>query len=548
MRLTTDQGNMPTKAIVAYETDSEGTFDLHFSMNGGERFHLKPYLEHYLEGNLTKTLLEITAEKPGDFDDELVDWVEGHERAVQPRARSTDVPLEEIGQHINFLHIEALYIVRDGGVETYVPVWLYPNVLRALRSMVELTVYPLESFDPQTGIDETADIIAEISGSDFSSDSLEDQQLRRFIEENHQGILQTVISQIREARSQDDLERTGLVMNEVVQIDPVTAEGSLPGNDGRGVFVKVLYDDQAERPVDQDAVMTTGQAQRVAKARYLEREEAGAPSGQEILRSELSIVAELIRRYGSRVAEFSPPPYDEYVDSYFDRLGVRAKSDGPQYRVTGISEDILTLAEHYSEIPAEQESQKGRASSSYKVRRSGGTLHEEAVFDRLSKGDVVRAVLDRAESPARFESLSFEYHCPMVVSKADVQPDVVAGIYEDSLGGEAPDNDEQEFSGVKAVVPSLYETLAGESTAVAEVFLAKEPRGEDRWKSAVRGEMPVALSFVQFEGEPKEIIACNPPSTPYWYVLSFAFERTGLANDIRDQLNMPYEDLGEKLG
>lgn len=547
MRLTTDQANMPTKAIVAYETDSRGSFDLHFSMNGGERFHLKPYLEHYLEGSLTKTLLEISAEKPGDFDDELVDWVEGHDRAVQPRARSSNVPLEEIGQHINFLHIEALYLVRDGGVETYVPVWIYPDVLRALGSMVELTVYPLESFDPQTGIDETADVIAEISGDDFSSASLEDQRLRRFIEENHQGILQTVVSQIRDARSQEDLERTGLVMNEVVQIDPVTAEGSLPGNDGRGVFIEVPYDDEGERPVDQDAVMTTGQVHRVGKARGLEREEAETPSSEEILRSELSIVAELIRRYGSRVAEFSPSPYDEYVDAYFDRLGVRAKSDGPQYRVTEIGGEILTLAEHDSGIPEGQGNLGGRPNSSYEVRRSGGSSHEEAVFDRLSKGDVVRAVLDRTESPARLESFSFEHHCPMVVSRADVQLGIVESIYDDSLGSENTD-DEQEFSGVKAVVPSSYETLAGEKTAVAELFLAEEPKGEDRWTSAVRGEMPVVFSFAQFDGEPKEIIACNPPSTAYWYALLFAFEGTGLASEIRERLDMPYEDLSEKLG
>lgn len=548
MWLTTDLGNMPTKAIVAYETDSKGIFDLHFSMNGGERFHLKPYLEHYLEGNVTRTLLEISAEKPGDFDDELVDWVAGHERAVQPRARSTDVPLEEIGQHINFLHIEALYLVRDGGVETYVPIWIYPDVLQALRLMVELTVYPLKSFDPQTGIDETADVIAGISGDDFSSASLEDQCLRRFIEENHQGILQTVISQIRNARSQEDLERTGLVMNEVVQINPITAEGSLPGNDGRGVFVKVLYDDEAEKPLGQEAVMTTGQVQRVAKARDLKREEVETPSGDEILRSELSIVAELIRRYGSRVAEFSPSPYDEYVDSYFDRLGVRAKSDGPQYRVTEISEEILRLAEHYSGISEERENERGRASSSYEVRQSGGTPHEEAVCDRLSQGDVVRAVLDRTESPARLESLSFKHHCPMVVSRADVQPDVVKDIYAESLGSENQDIGEQEFSGVKAVVPSSYESLAGDETAVAELFLAKEPQGEDRWKSAVRGEMPVVLSFAQFDGDPTEIIVCNPPSVPYWYAFSFAFERTGLASEIREQLDMPYEALSEKLG
>lgn len=246
MPLTTHLSSMPTKAVVAYETDDKGVFDLHFSMNGGERFHLKPYLDHYLEGNLTKTLLEITAEKPGEFDEEVIEWVEGHDRAVQPRPRSTRIPLQEIGQHINFLHIEALYLVRESRVETYVPVWVYPDVLRTLREMVELTVYPLASFNPRTGIDQTASIIAEIAGDDFSSDSLGNHQLRRFIKENHQGIIQTVVGQIRDAHSEADLEQTGLVMNEVVQIDPITTEAPLPGNDGRGVFVEVPYDDEEE--------------------------------------------------------------------------------------------------------------------------------------------------------------------------------------------------------------------------------------------------------------------------------------------------------------
>lgn len=537
---------MPTKAIVAYETDDKGKFDLHFSMNGGERFHLKPYLDHYLEGNLTKTLLEIKAEKPGDFDDELVDWVEDHERAVQPHPRSTDVALQEIGQQINFLHIEALYLVRESGVEIYVPVWVYPDVLRALREMIELTVYPLEAFDPRTGIDKTANIIAEIAGDDFTSDSLENHRLRRFIEENHQGIIQTVIAQIRDTHSDADLEQTGLIMNESIQITPITTEGALPGSDGRGVFVEVPYDDEAERPVDQDAVMTTGQVHRVANARKLENSESGAPANDEILRAELSIVAELIRRYGSRVAAFSPAPYDEYVDSYFDRLGVRASTDGSQYRVIAINDETLSLAEHSPETPI-QDGSVSTKSLVFEVHKSDLTQSEKAVLKRLSKGDIVWAILDQAGSTATLESISFNHHCPMVVSEADVRLDIIEEIYADSLGAEDNDSDEQEFSGIKAVVPSVYESLSGEEIAVAEAFLTKEPDGEDQWESAVSGEMPVALNFARFEGEPTEIVACNPPSAPYWYILSFRFERTGLAGEIRDHSGMLYEPLAEKL-
>jgi hypothetical protein len=546
MRLTKDGNSMPTKAIVAYETDDEGVFDLHFSMNGGERFHLKPYLDHYLDGNLTKTLLEITAEKPGDFDDDLIEWVESHERAVQPRPRSTDVPLQEIGQQINFLHIEALYLVRETGVETYVPVWIYPDVLRALREMVELTVYPLEAFDPRTGIDQTANILAEIAGDDFTSESLANPQLRRFVEENHQGILQTVIGQIRDAHSQSDLERTGLVMNEAVHIDPITTEGSLPGSDGRGVFVEVTYDDEAEKPVDQESVMTTGQVHRVAQARALDNEAAGDPSTDELLRSELSIVAELIRRYGARVAEFSPSPYDEYVDSYFDRLGVRASADGPQYRVMEVSQEVLNVAEHRREQPKDG-STASTETPKFEVHAPDVTQHEKAVLNRLSKGDIVRAVLDQTVSPATVASISFEHHCPMAVSSADVRPDVVEEIYSESLGAENQNSDEQEFSGVKAIAPSTYESLSGEEIAVAELFLAEEPEGEVQWESVLQGEMPVALNFAHFDGEPTEIIACNPPSTSYWYLFSFRFERTGLATELRDQLSIPYESLAEKL-
>lgn len=539
---------MPHKAIIAYETEAEGLFDLHFSMNGGERFHLKPYLEHYLKGNLSKKLLEITAEKPGDFDDELIHWVEEHDRAIQPRASSSDVPLQRIGQHINFLHIEALYLVRDGGVETYVPIWIYPNALQAMKSMVELTLYPLESFDPQTGINETTDVIAEISGDAFSSSSLENHRRRRFIEKNHQGILQTVVNQIRDARSQEELEPAGLIMNEVIQIDPIAVDGPLPGNNGRGVFVEVLYDDEAESPVDQEAIMTTGQIQRVAKARDLERDESTARLGEKILQSELSIVAELIRRYGSRVAEFSPSPYNEYIDSYFDRLGVRAKSDGPEYRITSISNNSLRLAEHDSEIFETSKNTGNKANSSYEVRQSGGTQNEKAVYNRLSTGDIVRAVLDQSESPVRLKSLSFDHHCPMVVSKADVRPAVVEEVYDDSLSGKSPDTENKEFHGVKAVVPSTRETVTGEKAVVAELFITDEPEAEDQWQSAVRGEMSSALSFARLEGEPVEIIACNPPSVPYWYTMSFAFERTGLASEIRDQLDLSYKDIEEMLG
>lgn len=537
---------MPTKAIVAYETDTNDVFDLHFSMNGGDRFYLKPYLDHYLDGNLTKTLLGITPETPGELNHELADWVDAHERAVQPAPRSTDVSLQEIGQQIDFLRIEALYLVRESHVETYVPVWIYPDLLRAIREMVELTVYPLESFNHQTGIDQTARVVAEIAGDDLKSDSLENHRLRRFIEKNHQGIIQTVIGQIRDATSQADCEQTGLVMNEAIQIDPITADGALPGNRGRGVFIEVPYDDEADGPVDQGAVMTTGQVHRVAHARMLENSGVGPLSTDDRLRSELSIVAELIHRYGSRVAAFSPSPYDGYVDSYFDRLGVRATTDGSQYRVTGINGETLQVAEHASET-SEQGGPLSTENITIKVHIQELMQSERAVWNRLSEGDIIRAVLDESGSTATLESISFEHHCPMVVSNADVQPDIIQKVYSASLGAENTGSDEQGFSGAKGVVPSVYESLSGDETAVAEVFLAKEPESEDQWESAIRGEMPIALSFAQFDGEPMEIIACNPPSVPYWYVLSFRFERTGLAGEVRNQLDAPYEPLTETL-
>lgn len=153
--------------------------------------------------------------------------------------------------------------------------------------------------------------------------------------------------------------------------------------------------------------MTTGQVHQVAHARTLENSAAGAPPSDELLRSELSIVAELIRRYGSRVATFSPSPYDEYVNSYFERLGVRANTDGSQYRVIAISDETLNLAEHSSETPV-QDGPVSTVSAVVEVHKSDLTRSEEAVLKRLSKGNIVWAILDQTGSTATLKSISFK--------------------------------------------------------------------------------------------------------------------------------------------
>lgn len=529
---------MPTKAIVAYQNEEEETFDLHFSMNGGDQFYLKPYLDHYLEGNLTKTLLEIKSKKPGEIDElnDLEEWVSEHDHAVKPRPRETGVPLEEIGTHIDFLRIEALYLVRENTVETYVPVWVYPDSLRALREMVELTVFPLDAFDRQTLVAEGADPIAEFTEDDFASDVIEQPRIRRFLEENHQGILQTVEGQIRQATTEADLDRTGLVMNEVVSIDPITAEGALPNSEGRGIFVEVEYDDEAEEPINQQAVVTTGQVHRLQQAATLIDE--GYPSPDRLLRAELSILVEVIRRYGDRVHAFGTAPYDEYVDSYFDRLGVTAKSDGAQYRVMELEQDTVRLAKRDA---------NGTTSEKIDTRvveREGPTEQADAVLGRLSQGDIVRADIDQDSSPARFTSISFDHHCPMVMSDADVHPEVVEQVYEEELT--ETEEPTEEPTSLKIVVPSPLESVDQESVHIAEAYIALDPT-EEHWQSAISGELTVPMSFVHFDGEPTEIIGCNPPSTPYWYIFTFQTERSGLAQELREQMDAPYVPLTSKL-
>lgn len=538
---------MSLKAIVAYKT-SEG-FDLYFSMNGADEFYLKPYLQEYLDGRYDKTLSRVDSRLPGGNRTDPTGFTDSHDEAVASKPIATDVPLENIGSHVDFLDIEGLYLVRDDTVETYGCVWLYPDVLRVLTDAVKLTVYDRSSFslDRDEPLSDSAPIITHISRTDFSEYGFEIPELWQFIEENHQGICQNLRWVTNDVYLEDDLEDTWLVAEEVTKIRPQTAYPELPKQKGSGVFVRVDTDvDFAERG-SRESVAEAGQSLRIEQSLAL-LSESNSVSSTRRLNAELEILAELIRIFGSRVATFSPQPYGEYVAQYTEKLGVDTTCIGLEYRLIDSSTTSVRLVEHESEdVPTRKTLQNLQQSSTVSRRVFDlpiDKLDEDGrtVLDRSVPGDILTVSI----TDDILTGVAFGHHAPLVIAEADVLPDIVKT--QASKGDIRRRTSGDRVAGKRFVLQSPHEVLEREPIAVGECMIVYDGRDSlwDQFKSGEALESIIA-GFTEFETTPVESIGINPSAVDYWYVCIFRFYRCGMAQHLRRQLDQPYKSVVEVL-
>lgn len=538
---------MSLKALVAYETH-EG-FDLHFSMNGAEDFYLEPHLEDYLTGQYDKTLSRIDPRLPGGdrFDNSF--FTDSHNEVISSDPVAQNVPLEAIGSHVDFLDIEGLYLVCNDDIETYACVWLYPEVLRVLSDAVKLTVYDRSSFSPDSdqGLSDSANLIARMSGTDFSECGFEIPELRQFIEENHQGICQNLRWVTDDVYIEDELEDTWLITEKAIKIKPQTTHPELPKQKGSGVFIRVDTDaDLAERG-SRESISEAGQSLRIEQS--LSRlSEPDQVSNTRRLNAELEILAELIRLFGSRVASFSPEPYGEYVTKYIGRLGVNTSCIGLNYRLVEDKRTFIRLVEHESQdVPSRKELQSLKQISSverqvFNLRKDDVNESAKTVLNRSVPGDILTAAI----TDDTLTGVAFNHHSPLVMEEADVIPEIIQS--EASKGDVRRKASGNRAVGKRFVLQSPHEVLDREPRAVGECVVVYDEDNSlwDQFRSGEAIESIIA-GFIEFETTPVEAISVNPPSVDYWYVCIFRFYRCGLAHQLRSELKRPYKSIVDLL-
>lgn len=538
---------MSKKALVAYQT-SNG-FDLHFSMNGAEEFYLKSYLEDYLDGRCSKTLSQVDARLPGRNNSDSSEFTSSHDEAISSDPIARDVPIEDIGNHVDFLDIEGLYLIQAGEVKTYVCLWLYPDVLRLFQNSVKLTVYDSNAFsvgrDPP--LTDSPNLIADISGEDFSHYGFELFELRQFIEKYHQSICQNLRWVTDDVYSEDELDSTWLVAEEVIKINPQTRYPDIPQQKGSGVFIRadeIGDGNDINSPRD---IANVGRSLRIQQSLSL-LSEPDKISDSRRLNAELEILAELIRVFGRRVASFSPEPYIEYVSQYAEKLGVNATCNGLHYRLIEKTNTSIRLVEHESQDISSIERLQDLKQESIvpkrvlEISKSSIDAGSEVIINRSVPGDLLTASI----TDDTLMGVVFNHHSPLVIAEADIVPKTVES--QASKGDIRRKVLTNRVAGKRFALRSPYEKLDREPIEVGECAIIYDDENV-AWNQSVSGETvgSIVAGFSESDTTPIESIVVNPPSHDYWYACVFWSYRCGMARYLRDKLNQPYRSVVEIL-
>lgn len=142
---------MSFTGIVAFEND-EGTYDIHYSNNGGDEYMLREILNEYLAGETNKTADDVPRSEA--FCDEAVSMAIASEivgdgvtvsnaEVIDSEPVATNVEKQNIFAKVGTYDAEAFYVVpfRGESTETYVPVTPNPRPLLDIAESTTLRMY-----------------------------------------------------------------------------------------------------------------------------------------------------------------------------------------------------------------------------------------------------------------------------------------------------------------------------------------------------------------------------------------------------------------------
>ena len=320
---------MSHRAIVAYEV-GDGVFDVHYSHNGAQELQLLPLLQEQFEDGRQKPgvdeeIQEVPQmEKWGSLDDiqgnTQVETTRGNE-AVERDPVAQEIPLRAIGLTINMADYEALYLVRSGSVQVYIPVWAYPNVIQPWRDQLRAEVYKAGRLpdNPQAMAEEMQETepLRVIDDEALSDNFLDDTITTRVVRDHHEDIY-PIVQQAQDKREELEeqadgpIEPMSTLMTDSYRIRITPQSGGfgdldLPPATGQGLFIKAGTGNASKRPTELDAAEARFQLGGRLNVRGHE------PTEDDIIEAQAALLIELHKTFGDRIATFSPPPHGPVI-------------------------------------------------------------------------------------------------------------------------------------------------------------------------------------------------------------------------------------------
>jgi len=325
---------MSHRAIIAVK-QAQNSYNIHFSPNGAQNLQLTDILLDNLRGND----LDIQSIAGGDskLPKQAEQWAKtGRSKSnvvmgtidnnmIETTPWFTGVPLEQVSETFEYDNIEAFFLVRNGNVETYFPVWLEPNVVRPFREHSTIEVYTrgklskdvedafneLEETDPQRVIDSET-----LAGTEWTEDTITWDVILR----NHEALtalqrntLENLNEKFDEIDREDIKERDELECvlqsgGRYIKLKTDQAEPILPNSLARGVLIKIDNNDTIEYSNVRDAAneerMKTGTRLNKPKQK---------PTEEDLSEEASTLFRNLLKRYPDQISPLSPKPFGQLI-------------------------------------------------------------------------------------------------------------------------------------------------------------------------------------------------------------------------------------------
>ena len=318
---------MSHRAIVAIQTAPDA-YDIHYSANGAHELSLTALLEKHVAGHQAD--VDAVASAPANQLPLLKRWKASEKPPLNPTPIDSGVPLAELASTVNFGYIEAFYLVRDGGVETYVPVWMQPNIICPWREHLTVEVYRsnqvtsnlqtlLEELDataPLRVIDEET-----FADRDWEADSL----VLDLVTEFHEAVYALQAMMVEELSTDGSSPSDGAPDQSAesfistgefhLLIRGPSTEVIAPPSTGAGLLVRIPNEDM-DFYWD---VVQTADAIRVAQGARLNL--PASVDEDTIREARTRLTTSLFKEYHTRIAPFSPAPFGPIAERLFGGNG-----------------------------------------------------------------------------------------------------------------------------------------------------------------------------------------------------------------------------------
>jgi hypothetical protein len=325
---------MSRRAIVANQTGPD-SYDIHYSANGADELWLTDSLETHLteEGVDIQSIVGTEPKQMAQLDDWDLDTTDedivqhnAGEPAINPDPVYRGVSLEQVAYPLQFDSIEAFYLARDGQLETYVPVWMEPNVILPWRDHLSVDVYHSDdvSQDLSTYMEnlESTEPIRAIDNETFTDDDwVDDRVVSDVVTKNHEaiyalqrGLIDTTPDTQTGAESADDKTPVGLLTTDAydLQIHGSSDQEIGPSPMGSGLLVAIPNGNMSAYW----HVVETANQYRVTSGSRLN--ECSSVGDEKLREERIRLTESLFSSYAERIAPFSPPPYGPAVTRLAD--------------------------------------------------------------------------------------------------------------------------------------------------------------------------------------------------------------------------------------